>query len=321
MKHLVLVGACYLDTILSVPHFPEEDAKLRATNLETRRGGNCPNSLDVLQQLVRDGDDVCMHLISCLPNKTSAAAQRVVESFGTDTNIDFEHCIYRNEESEAASSYIFRNLQTGSRTIVNYNGLPEMTIDEFASIVPHFNPDEESWWHFEGRIPPTTLECMRLLRQTLPRAKISVEVEKPGREGLLKLAAEADVVFYSRTWAETRGHKTAESCLRNEARGRASLSLCPWGAGGASALSHETDSYFDCPVKQEPKDVTVVDAVGAGDTFIAGMLYGLICRNTKWDIQRCLRFAVNLATLKVQREGFRGLGNDTTTMRTEEEAP
>lgn len=62
-------------------------------------------------------------------------------------------------------------------------------------------------------------------------------------------------------------------------------------------------------------------AVGAGDTFIAGMLYGLICRNTKWDIQRCLRFAVNLATLKVQREGFRGLGNDTTTMRTEEEAP
>ncbi len=33
-------------------------------------------------------------------------------------------------------------------------------------------------------------------------AKISIEVEKPGREGLEELAAEADVVFYSRSWAE-----------------------------------------------------------------------------------------------------------------------
>ncbi len=70
-------------------------------------------------------------------------------SFGKGTNIDLAHCIYRDGESEAASSYIFRNLQTGSRTIVNYNGLPEMTTDEFARIVPHFNPEEESWWHFE----------------------------------------------------------------------------------------------------------------------------------------------------------------------------
>jgi ketohexokinase len=35
----------------------------------------------------------------------------------------------------------------------------------------------------------------------MPDAKISVEVEKPGREGLIELAAEADVVFYSKGWA------------------------------------------------------------------------------------------------------------------------
>jgi ketohexokinase len=199
----------------------------------------------------------------------SAAAQRVMASFGKGTAIDFSHCIYRNENSEAASSYIIRNMEKGSRTIVNHNGLPEMTVEEFASILSKFNPEEESWWHFEvscilrkltilplriltlpclshqGRIPPTTLECIRLLRQTLPRSRISLEVEKPGRDGLLELAAEVDTVFYSRAWAEvrgteavcvttgyipnrvgnrtfqTRGHKSAESCLRNEARGRA----------------------------------------------------------------------------------------------------
>lgn len=50
--------------------------------------------------------------------------------------------------------------------------------------------------------------------------------------------------------------------------------------------------------------------IGAGDTFIAGMLYGLTCRRADWDTRAKLRFAVDLATLKVQREGFDGLGRD-----------
>lgn len=56
----------------------------------------------------------------------------------------------------------------------------------------------------QGRIPDTILSCIRLLRNVLPKATISVEIEKPGREGLPELAAEVDVVFYSRSWAEVR---------------------------------------------------------------------------------------------------------------------
>ena len=46
------------------------------------------------------------------------------------------------------------------------------------------------------------MECIHLLRRVLPKAQISVEIEKPGRHGLVELASEADVVFYSKTWAE-----------------------------------------------------------------------------------------------------------------------
>ena len=59
-------------------------------------------------------------------------------------------------------------------------------------------------WAQQGRIPETVQNCIRLLRNLLPKATISVEVEKPGREGLSEWAAEADVVFYSRSWAEER---------------------------------------------------------------------------------------------------------------------
>ena len=54
----------------------------------------------------------------------------------------------------------------------------------------------------KGRLPETTLRCIRYLRRVTPGSTVSVEVEKPGREGLVELAAEADVVFYSRSWAE-----------------------------------------------------------------------------------------------------------------------
>ena len=56
----------------------------------------------------------------------------------------------------------------------------------------------------QGRIPETMLRCIQQLRHRMPSARVSVEVEKPGREGLEELAAEADVVFYSKTWAEVR---------------------------------------------------------------------------------------------------------------------
>ncbi|KAM4056102.1 pfkB family carbohydrate kinase domain-containing protein [Hirsutella rhossiliensis] len=275
MQHLVLVGACYLDTILSVPHYPEQDSKLRATSLAIRRGGNCPNTLEVLEQLLdahHHRDNVQAHLVSPLPERSSPATRRIVASFGPRSRADLDHCLYRDACSEPASSYIIRSEATGSRTIVNYNLLPEMTAREFEGVVRAFVSHPDSWWHFEGRIPDTTLACIRLLRSHLPAARISVELEKPGRQGLPELAAEADVVFYSRSWAESRGHQSAEACLTGEQRRQST--------------------------------------VGAGDTFIAGMLYGLVCREKTWHLSQSVRFAVDLATLKVQREGFQGLGAD-----------
>lgn len=54
----------------------------------------------------------------------------------------------------------------------------------------------------QGRTPDTTLKCIQHLRRRLPRSRISVEVEKPGRPRLRELAGDADVVFYSKSWAE-----------------------------------------------------------------------------------------------------------------------
>ncbi|KAI2473717.1 Ribokinase-like protein [Annulohypoxylon bovei var. microspora] len=275
MKKLVCVGACYLDTILDVPYYPGEDSKLRATNLQVRRGGNCPNTLQVLQQLLRErpggpGHDVKPYLISCLPSADAPATATIVDSFGPGSLVDFARCIFRANHRDPASSYIIRSEETGSRTLVNYSDLPEMTIDEFVTAADEVG--DEAWFHFEGRIPETTLQCIRYLRRSFPNTRVSVEVEKPGREGLEDLAAEADVVFYSRSWAESKRYESAQRCLSAQ-----------------SGVARKA-------------------TVGAGDTFIAGMLFGLLCHHEDWNTERKVQFAVQLATCKVQRDGFDGVG-------------
>ncbi|KAK3984793.1 Ketohexokinase [Cladorrhinum sp. PSN332] len=317
MKHLILIGACYLDTILTVPQFPEEDSKLRATDLRVRRGGNCPNSLEVLQQLLSAGqhqDSIRSHLVSCLPGAGTAATRKILSSFGDQDArlVDFTHCLYREEHDEPASSYIIRSTKSGSRTIVNYNDLPEMTVAEFEEIVRAFLSESGNhngdgcWWHFEGRIPETTLQCIRHLRQVAPKSTISVEVEKPNREGLVEIAAQADVVFYSRTWAESRGYNGPEACLRGEAEcSQASIMFCTWGAGGAGMLHLSSGEYIHCPANPTREPISVVDTIGAGDTFIAGALY--VLHIDGWDLRAKLEYAVALATKKVQMEGFAGL--------------
>ncbi|KAI0852219.1 Ribokinase-like protein [Daldinia vernicosa] len=265
-QKLVCVGACYVDTILDVPQYPGEDSKLRATNLQVRRGGNCPNTLEVLQQLLKgrhDGDrDVKPYLISCLPSADAPATATIVDSFGQESLVDFTRCIFREDHRQPASSYIIRSEATGSRTLVNYNDLPEMTIGEFVAAADELGDD--AWFHFE---------CIRHLRRSFPNTRVSVEVEKPGREGLEDLAAEADVVFYSRTWAESKRYGSAQQCLSAQ-----------------SGVARKA-------------------TVGAGDTFIAGMLFGLLCHHEDWDTEKKVQFAVQLATRKVQQDGFGGLGS------------
>ncbi|KAI1139000.1 Ribokinase-like protein [Hypoxylon sp. FL0543] len=303
MKKLVCVGACYLDTILDVPYYPGEDSKLRATNLQVRRGGNCPNTLEVLQQLVRQEDaphdKVRPYLISCLPSADAPATATILDSFGPGSLVDFSRCIFRADHRDPASSYIIRSEATGSRTLVNYNALPEMTIDEFIAVANEVG--DESWFHFE---------CIRYLRHSFPNARVSVEVEKPGRGGLEQLAAEADVVFYSRSWAESKGYQSAEQCLRAQSgvAREAFLLLCTWGSDGASCLSLPSEQAVSCPATLAGQTISVVDTVGAGDTFIAGILFALLCHQEDWDTERKVQFAVQLATCKVQQDGFDGVG-------------
>ncbi|KAF2642962.1 ketohexokinase-like protein [Massarina eburnea CBS 473.64] len=319
--HIVCVGAVYIDTILNVPKYPIEDQKLRATGHARRRGGNCANTLEVLSQLINPQDNDAtrkgnLHLLAVLPNEKSAATNFIRDSI---CKVTIESCIFRPEHNEAASSYILQNTQNHSRTIISHNPLPEMTVSEFtekAAQVAQREDGGETWYHFEGRVPETTLQCVEYLRSAPEQrgVKISVECEKPEREGMSEVAKLADVVFYSRLWADANGYddprKFLESRIPDALPG--AILCCTWGEGGAVAVQKKHDGKHQWAKvtawKPDTGSFEVVDTIGAGDTFISGMLFALNHHRTDWTLERTLSFANELAGRKVLQDGFAGLG-------------
>ncbi|KAI8937645.1 hypothetical protein NX059_005350 [Plenodomus lindquistii] len=332
-NHIICIGAVYIDTILTVPHFPQEDTKLRAQKMTRRRGGNTANSLEVLAQLIEhepaayrgnpripDRPDTELHLIAVLPDYASEASRFITASL---PGVNLEQSIYRRDNSDAASSYIIQSQATLSRTIVSINPLPEMTVEEFQinlSSIKHSAgsslPKPQTYWiHFEGRVPDVTLQCVQLLRREHTGFRVSVECEKPDREGMRDVARLADVVFYSRLWAETNGFSDARAFLESQMHEtrEGGLLCCTWGAGGATIVRKDSDGgneWADTgvwkPARAENGAGEVVDTIGAGDTFIAGMLFA-INNHEEWPLQKKLEFTNELAGRKVLQEGFGGL--------------
>lgn len=361
---LVGIGAVAIDTILIVPCFPAEDSKLRATKLTKRRGGNIGNTFEVFNQLVEDIPDAKHKqvLLAPLPARTSDATLFIQRSFLSDPTgpldnlrLNMTYCMYRTGVQEPISSYIISSQQAGTRTIINHNQIEEMSLTEFNDalnkIDVRYSAVQRRWFHLEGRIPDVALDCIKRLRESQPRedqssnkrlrlvtkekAVISVEVEKPGREGLQDLAYLADVVFYSKSWAIGEGYRSAEECVKAQARksfkarspvalAQGQTMICTWGEDGAYAVRFAAfDDKEDVIFKEEAHSPAykvgkpVVDTVGAGDTFIAAMLFGLLKR-TRYEladqilspdaVKKSLRFASCVAGLKVVQDGFSDLG-------------
>ena len=65
-------------------------------------------------------------------------------------------------------------------------------------------------------------------------------------------------------------------------------------------MSRETPNWSESMLMR-------VSPIGAGDTFIAGMLYALNCKRKDWDLSKRLAFANRVAGMKVSQEGFKGL--------------
>jgi ketohexokinase len=278
MARVMCVGIATLDIINRVEQYPAEDSEVRALAQSRRMGGNAANTATVLAQLGAHAFWV---------GNLAQPAEIVEHDFarhGVDTAL-----AVRLPDAVMPTSYILLSEASGSRSIVHFRDLPEYQAEHFLKL----DLRSFDWVHFEGRAIDQ-LAPMLWRARGMRGLPVSLEVEKP-RRGIEELFGQADLLLFSRDYAQAQGFSDAAALLRSLPQGV--LATCAWGAQGAWAIDQDSRLLH---VAAPPLD-SVVDTIGAGDVFNAAMVHA---RSSGRTMEQALRAAVSLASLQCTREGL-----------------
>ena len=300
---ILVVGLTTIDIINVCDHYPVEDEDMQVTFQHWVKGGNAANTSTVLSQ----HKNIVVNLLSCLSGK--AENHFVIDQLHK-SGVNLEFCpVYDNKYFPTSSCII--NEKSGTRTILNCsNNFPAPRVEDFCKI----DIQKYDWIHFEGRNFPAVGRMIDYVLKQRDRPIISGEMEKPKR--LLDLdkyiLCTVDVLFVSKDIARAKGFSSASETVQNistDARIQAKFIICPWGEHGAAAAERLDDGWKFCQCKATNLK-RVVDTLGAGDTFIAGVISSLVTGKT---IKSSIEYGCLLAGRKCAQIGFDNLVLDTVT--------
>jgi ketohexokinase len=285
MSRILLSGIAVLDIINYVDHYPHEDEEMRAINQRIQVGGNASNMAMVLAQV---GHECALSAVVA----DESDGRRIIEELNQQ-KVDTK--LIDVQKGKTPVSYINVNQTTGSRTIVHYRELPELSHSVFQTIAVN----EYDWLHFEGRNMQEVYKMLAFAKEQLIDQPISIEIEK-NRGDMQALLSYADVVMFSKVYARSLGFATAGDFLVTlHKKFPRKIMSCAWGEQGAYAIDQSGKLVF---VAAPPTEV--VDSVGAGDVFNAGLIHAL---SGGALLAEALELAVNLASKKVGQTSIAGL--------------
>ncbi|CAN8141363.1 ketohexokinase [uncultured Thiomicrorhabdus sp.] len=284
MAKILAIGNAVLDTIFTVEQHPKEDQEMRALSKNHQVGGNVNNTLYVLKQL---GHETAI----CSTAATDPESKQLISGM-QERGID---CTYIQKfiQGSTPNSIVTLNAHNGSRTIVHYRDLPEVNFDYFAKI----EIENYDWLHFEGRNVENLAGMLNISKTFLDNQPISLEVEKP-RDGIETLFSQANLLIFSHHYATAKGYQDGQALLQEIAKQVPNSNLvCTWGAKGVwlKSINGEIEHISAIPVNP------IVDTLGAGDTFNAGLIDKLAQGSS---LKEACEFANQLAAQKIQKRGL-----------------
>ncbi|KAM8954276.1 ketohexokinase isoform 2-T2 [Pelodytes ibericus] len=294
-KQILCIGLVCLDIISVVDKYPEEDSDTRCLSQRWQRGGNASNSCTVLALLGTH----CAFMGSLAPGHIADFIMSDFRKRGIDaSNVSWQSW------GDTPCACCLLNDRNGSRTVTLYDtNLPDVTAEEFEKV----ELTRYKWIHWEGRNADEQVKMIDRVEthnRTSPKEQhiiISVEIEKE-RDELYQLLPRGDLVFVSKDVAKCLGFSTAKEAvvgLYPRVKKGASI-VCAWAEKGAEALGPDgivlhSDSF--------PPE-TIVDTLGAGDTFNASVIYAL---SKGQSMQEALTFGCQVAGKKCGIHGYDGI--------------
>ncbi|EDW40173.1 GL25057 [Drosophila persimilis] len=298
-KPVLCVGCTVIDFVTITSSYPKEDTDRRCLDGFWQRGGNASNVSTVLGVLGSKVDFFGM--------LSRSDAFRVLLEDLRRRNIGTSHCPQTDKDPPFSSVILAQD--SGTRTIIHCNkNYPQVTWEDFKKI----DLTRYGWVHFEARNVAETSRMMQSIvehnRNSGERIIISLDFETLYEQNL-KLCYPCDYVVFSKELASQKGWKSPkDTCeflaanLSLQGTLKPPVIICPWGSAGAVCLD-ASGNYHELP-PYKPKQV--VDTLGAGDSFMAGFIYGTHVH--KWDLAEAVDFANRVASHKINKFGYDHIG-------------
>ncbi len=283
MNKIVGIGACVMDTLYTIPHFPTEDTKLRASGSKVAGGGPVATGLVAAQKL---GEQAAF--IGVLSNDNGGVfLKQDFEKWGIDTSL-----IEIKDGYRSFSSVIWLNSETTSRTCVFDKGdLPALSLNEAQK---------------------EAIKSAELLMVDGNELQAAVEAAKYAKsvgtkvlydcgglyEGVEKLLAQTDIMIPSEEFALGHtGCKTAEDAAKKlyDTYHPEVVVVTQGKRGGMVYDGNDIKSYPIYPA-------VVVDSNGSGDVFHGAFAAAVV---KGYEYEKCCHFSSAVSAIKCTGVGAR----------------
>ncbi|KAH8380441.1 hypothetical protein KR009_010690 [Drosophila setifemur] len=293
LKSILCVGHTVIDFVTISGSYPKEDTDRRCLDGFWQRGGNASNVSTVLRTL-----DCKVDFFGMLSR--SEAFRALLEDL-RKREIGTKDCPATDKDPPFSS--VILALDSGTRTIIHCNkNYPESTFEDFIKI----DLSQYGWVHFEAHNPKQVSKMIHRIREHNQKSgqRIIISLDFESRfEQNLELCHLCDFVVFSKELAAQRGWSTAKESVEGlsgelPGNGTKPVIICPWGSGGAVLLD-ASGNFQEVPAHKPEK---VVDTLGAGDSFMAGFIYGTLVG--QHGLKDAVDFANRVASHKISGFGY-----------------
>lgn len=283
MAKIVGIGACVMDTLLTVPTYPKEDTKMRA--LSSRPAGGGPAATGIVAAAKLGVDAAFIGVLS--DDNGGVFLKQDFERFGVGTELIGVQSGYRS-----FTSVIWLSQDSASRTCVFDKGnLPPLQLnpEQIAAI------KAADVLMVDGNEMDAAVEAAKIARENGTK----VLYDCGGLyEGVERLLAHTDIMIPSEEFAMGHTGKASAEAAAKELYARYHPAFVVVTQGKQGGILYDGENLVSYPAFQ----VEAVDTNGSGDVFHGAFAAAVV---KGYETEKCCVFASAVAALKCTGVGAR----------------